>query len=100
MGSLAADLTKLLGNFSLSEEESVGIEIQDEASTEAVHQGKLCLVGRLLADRIMGKETIKTTLLRCWKILGTSTLKVIGENLFIIEFVHSWDKAKVLVGRP
>jgi hypothetical protein len=57
-------------------------------------------VGKLLADRVVSKEIIKTTLLRGWKILGTSTFKVLGENLFIIQFIHEWDKSKVLDGRP
>ena len=28
------------------------------------------------------------------------SFKVIGENLFFINFEHSWDKAKVLEGHP
>ncbi|GLT68469.1 hypothetical protein SLA2020_406950 [Shorea laevis] len=100
MGSLATDLSKLLGNFSLSEEESLDLEVQETDLAEAVTRGKLCLVGKLLADRIVSKEIIKSSLLRGWKLSGTCNFKVLGENLFIIEFLHDWDKSNVLEGRP
>lgn len=100
MGNLAADLTKLLENFSLSEEEIVGVEVQVESLEEVVTQGKSCLVGKLLANRMVSKEIIKSTLVRCWKITGPCSFKVIGANLFIIEFQNVWDKSSVLDGRP
>jgi hypothetical protein len=100
MGNLAADLTKLLDNFTLSEAECEAVEIQAEDVEGAVHRGTLCLVGKLLSDRIVSKEIIKSTLLRGWKLTGPSTFKVLGANLFIIEFKHAWDKSNVLEGRP
>ncbi|GLT62547.1 hypothetical protein SLA2020_351770 [Shorea laevis] len=100
MGNLAVDLTKLMGNFSLSEAESVGVEVQVESLEGAVTRGKSCLVGKLIADRVVSKEIIKSTLIRGWKLTGPCTFKVIGANLFIIEFQNVWDKACVLAGRP
>jgi hypothetical protein len=100
MGSLASDLSNLLENFSLLEEENETFIIQEKDLIETVSRGQLCLVGKLLADRVVSKEIIKSTLLRGWKLTGTSSFKVLGENLFVIEFQHIWDKSSVLEGRP
>lgn len=100
MGSLATNLSKLIENFSLMEEESVSLEVQEVDLEGAVNRGKLYLVGKILADRVVSKEIIKSSLLRGWKLMGTSTFKVLGENLFIIKFQCSWDKYSVLKGSP
>ncbi|XP_059436690.1 uncharacterized protein LOC132169721 [Corylus avellana] len=49
---------------------------------------------------MISKETIKATLLRLWKLYGTMVFKVLGENLFLIEFFDMRDKERVMSGRP
>lgn len=49
---------------------------------------------------MVGKETIRTTLVRGWWPRGTTSFRVLGENLFLVEFEDEWDKARVLEGRP
>lgn len=78
----------------------MGLEVKEEDLEGVVTRGKLCLVGKLLADRVMSKEQIKSSLLRGWKLTGTCTFKLLEENLFVIEFQHAWDKSNVLEGRP
>jgi hypothetical protein len=51
-----------------------------------VSLGSLCVVGKLLVDRIMGKEIIKTPLIQAWCL---TAFKALGPNLFLIEFEHS-----------
>lgn len=48
----------------------------------------------------MSKGTIKTTLMRWWRMSRALTFKVLRENLFLIEFEQARDKARVLEGRP
>ena len=55
---MANDLTKLWGNFSLAEEESLGVELQEEFLEDTVHRGQTCVVGKLIADRVISKDTI------------------------------------------
>lgn len=74
-------LKKLWGSFSLLEEEDVEVEIQDRTVEGPVQRGKLCLVGKLLAERMVSKEIIKSTLLRGWKPSGTLSFKVLGISL-------------------
>jgi hypothetical protein len=39
-------------------------------------------------------------MLRAWKTLGSVSFKVLGDNLFLIEFEHAWEKTNMLEGRP
>lgn len=96
---MADDLSKLWGNLSISEEQSVEVEVQDQELEEIVVRGHSSLVGRLMADRFVSKEIIRSTLIRGWRPMGTLSFKVLGTNLFLLEFEHSWDKSKVLEGR-
>lgn len=94
------DLTRMWGNFSLSEVECAELEIQDQTWEIGVHQGKNCVVGKLIADHLVSKEIIRNTLLRGWKPSGTPSFKVLGDNLFLVDFVTGRDKQRVLEGRP
>lgn len=67
---MAEDLSKLWSKFSLFAEESAEVEIQEEALEEITTRGHLCLVGILLADRMVPKEVIKSTMRRVWKLMG------------------------------
>ena len=71
------DLAKKWMNFSLSEEEGVGLEIQPQDLKETVSRGHLCAVGKLIADRLVSKETIKSALIRIWKPMGMISYKVV-----------------------
>ena len=71
MRSTAEDLTKLWRKFSLLEDESVTVEVQNETLTEIVSKGKSCLVEKLIVDRAIGKDIIKSTLIRVWKSTGS-----------------------------
>jgi hypothetical protein len=53
-----------LGKFSLSAEESVGVEVEEGAVVEIMTKGKLCLVGKLIANQLLSKDIIKATLRR------------------------------------
>lgn len=63
MRTTADDLTKMWGNFSLTEEKSGEVEIKDQILVKIVNRGQSCLVGKLVADRMVSKEIIKSTLI-------------------------------------
>lgn len=43
---------------------------------------------------------MKVTLNRVWKLTGKTLFKVLGDNIFLIEFENEWDKSRVLEFRP
>jgi hypothetical protein len=96
---MADDLSRMWENFSLLEEEDEEVDVQANDFQEVTVRGRDCVVGKLVADRYVSKETIKTTLQGLWRSKGMS-FKALGENLFIIEFEKSRDKKRVLDGRP
>lgn len=44
--------------------------IQEQAFEGVVERGTLCLVGKLISDSVIGKDTIRSTLVRGWKPTG------------------------------
>jgi hypothetical protein len=97
---MADDLSRLWGNLSLDEGGIIELEIRPWSVEVVVSRGKFCLVGKLLTERYVGKEIIKRTLIKGWRPSEHMTFKVLGDNMFILEFANKWDEARVLEGRP
>jgi hypothetical protein len=97
---MAEDITQMWKNFSLAEDECLEWEAPAEEWRDVSSRGKNCVVGKLIADHQVSKETIKTTLLRWWRISKTLSFKVLGDNLFLVEFTNEGDKRRVLEGSP
>ena len=81
-------------------DESAEVEIRPQGMERPASRGRACLVGKLIVDMIIRKDTIRDFLSRGWKLEGTFFLKVLGDNLFLIEFEYDWEKGRVLEGRP
>jgi hypothetical protein len=94
------DLTKQWERFNLLDAETEEVEVPDEALEPLVDRGTACAVGKLLAERIVGKEILKTPMIRAWQPTGWVSFKTLGPNLFLIEFQHEWDKVRIMEGRP
>ena len=97
---MADDIPNPWPNHPLLEEEDEEVDILKEEVHTVAARGQLCVVGKLVGDKYVSKETIKTALLRWWRPKESIRFKVLGENLFLIEFEKSGDKKKVLDGRP
>jgi hypothetical protein len=93
-------ISSMWGNFTLSKKEDVEVQIREGSADPIANRGQSCLVGRLLADRVVPKDYIRVHMLRAWKILGTVSFKVLWDNLFLLDFEHEWDKTHVMRGRP
>jgi hypothetical protein len=94
------DLSRRWENLSLTEAEDDVMEIREEKMEGMVRRGTSCLIGKLISDRYVSKEVIRSSLRRGLKLSGRITFKVVGENLFLIEFEHDWEKDRVLEWRP
>jgi hypothetical protein len=92
-------LPNIWRKLSLSEE-SLEVEGTVLGLENMVDRSQSCLVGKLFADRIIGRDIIKSTLIRGWKPSGTTIFKNLGHNMFLVEFENGWDKSRVLEGRP
>jgi hypothetical protein len=93
-------LSSMWGNFTLSEREDAEVKIGDDCIEPISCRGQSCLVGKLLADRVVPREYIRVHMMRAWKTLGAVVFKMLGDNLFLMEFENSWEKINILEGRP
>jgi hypothetical protein len=84
----------------VSKVERVDLEIKNQAWEVGAVRGKTCLAGKLISNHLVSKEIIKSTSLRGWKPLRTPAFKVLGDNLFLVDFENERDKKRVLEGRP
>jgi hypothetical protein len=100
MGNIVEELTKQWGKLMLREDENPRIVIQEQSVTQLVQQGQACLIGKLLTERSIGKEILKTPMIRVWRPTGRVTFKTLGTNLFLIEFENWWEKDRILEGHP
>jgi hypothetical protein len=94
------DLAKQWERFNLLDAETEEVEAPDAALEPLVDRGTACAVGKLLAERTVGKEILKTPMIRAWQPTGWVSFKTLGPNLFLIEFQHEWDKVRIMEGRP
>ena len=94
------DLAELWEKFTLTEVEQDGLEVVEEEVEGISIQGTHCLVGKLILERLIGKDLIQKNMVRSWRPTGSMAFKVFGENLFLLEFEHEWDKSRIMEGRP
>jgi hypothetical protein len=98
---MADNLSTLWGNLSLTEDEDLELSFDKVDLNEGETFGQVCVLGKLMADRMVSRETIQLSMLQWWKLEDSSiTFKVLGKNLFLIEFIDPKDKERVLEGRP
>jgi hypothetical protein len=93
------DLAELWGKFMLTEVEQDGLEAVEEEVDGISNQGSHCLVGKLISERLIGKDTIRKIMVRNWRPSGSVVFKVLGENLFLLKFELEWDKIRIMEGR-
>jgi hypothetical protein len=91
---MAEELSKLWETFSLLEIEEGEVDVRVSDCQEIFTRGHACVIGKLADDRYVCKETIKKNLQQWWRPMGSLTLKVLLENLFLIEFERERDKRK------
>jgi hypothetical protein len=58
------------------------------------------MVGKLLMERPISKEILKTPMILAWKPTRRVSFKTLGPNLFIIDFENWWDKDRILEAHP
>jgi hypothetical protein len=58
------ELTKRWGKFSLNEAENNGVSLEAAEMAPMVHRGTVCLVGKIMAERIIPKEYFRAPLIK------------------------------------
>ncbi|XP_042974862.1 uncharacterized protein LOC122306500 [Carya illinoinensis] len=87
-------------HLSLTEEENSIIELEPASVDLSEERGARSLVGRLWAERRVGKEVIRSTMAKIWRVGRGFGFQEIATNLFVIMFENQEDKLRILEGRP
>ncbi|KAF4380637.1 hypothetical protein F8388_016991 [Cannabis sativa] len=90
------DMEQSYGNIELEDEESFGIEIDDDVEETTLVDDRWCLVGRFLNARSLDFEAMKHTLAGLWKPGKGLFVKELGPNLFLFQFYHEIDIKRVI----
>ncbi|XP_041016155.1 uncharacterized protein LOC121258677 [Juglans microcarpa x Juglans regia] len=94
------ELSELWSKFSLTEEERYEIVITDHDIDNNMKRGRLCLVGKVIADKKINKDAFKNTLLKVWKACVGVKIHEVGDNLYVFEFQTEEDLNKIWGGQP
>lgn len=85
-GNVAEELTRQWGRLTLRKDENPNIVIKPQTFSLLIQRGRSCMVGNLLMKRTITKEILKTPMVRAWKLSGSVSFRVLGLNLFVIDF--------------
>lgn len=106
--SLLLPLDQVQGNcledkwkdFKLTETEEEEIKVNETLLADETKRGEFCLIGKLVADKIINKEVIRTTMSKARKTTKGFTIYNMKPNLFIFSFGTVEDKRRMLNGKP
>jgi hypothetical protein len=98
MGTTVEELSHLWENLMLMNVEGEDLDIGESDTASLAKKGTACVVGKLLADRSVEKDIIKTPLIRAWHPTDMVSFKTFRVNLFLIEFASEYDKSRILEG--
>lgn len=68
------------------------IALDEEQTEEDSFKESRSLLGKLCIDRGIGKEILKATMGKVWRISTPANFKEVGKNLFTITFATESDK--------
>lgn len=66
----------------LTDKEASGVVISKRATSSAIKNGNLCLVGNLFASRFFGGELVADAMRKAWMVSGNLEFKSVGGNAF------------------
>lgn len=84
----------------LSREEDELINLGEDLSGDDKIKESQSLIGKVCADQSIGKDIMKTTLGKIWRISKPAIIHEVGKYCFTITFDYELDKLRVLDGRP
>lgn len=84
----------------LTEKEDTGVVIGSDDTSPAVKNGSLCLVGKILSNKLFKGEHVLDAMNGAWQIQGELEFKAVGNNLFFFQFSKHSDLLMVKSGGP
>lgn len=73
-------------NLKLMDDERKGFSFSVEGSNKWGKREQLCLLGYIVAKKMVNKEAFKSSMQTLWKLHNKVDFKEVGQNLYIVEF--------------
>ncbi|CAK9152987.1 unnamed protein product [Ilex paraguariensis] len=89
------EMQQLWKNFTLLEQESLGVNILDQRAGDLGKKDKLCVFGKVLSVKLYNKTAFKTTMRMVWNKIKGEFIEA-GDNLLLVQFSNMLDNNKVL----
>ncbi|KAK6151616.1 hypothetical protein DH2020_014251 [Rehmannia glutinosa] len=93
-------IDELCGRMQLEEEEEGGLLLDNLDDSVQIQDLRWCLVGRFLSDRQVNFSSMKNMLASIWRPVKGVFIKDLGPNLFLFQFFHELDIARVQSNGP
>ena len=84
----------------IEDEEDSGIPFDGSMGTQAGEFTRLCLIGKLLSERIHDFDALKIALASFWRPVKGMVARKLEPNRFLFQFFHEKDLNRVMEGSP
>lgn len=96
----AEEITKLCKSLSIFKEEEEVVVLDRSLIDIGVREINNSLVGKVLANKVVNKDALRTVINQVWKTLNGVKVESVGSNLFLFHFSSKSDRKRVLTGSP
>lgn len=93
-------MVERLKAFSLSKEETLGVDLREEDIQVGVEEGKRSLIGRVFGDKKANFLGLRTAFMKLWQYKGLCKVIALGHNAFQFIFPRTSDREAILEGKP
>ncbi|KAK2646329.1 hypothetical protein Ddye_021524 [Dipteronia dyeriana] len=98
---MSADETvRLCSTMSLKDWEGLVRRLNEELLDDGKKKLSLCLVGKILGNKLINREVLRLVILRAWRVRKEMTMEVVTNNIFKFYFQDPEDRKRVLTGGP
>lgn len=100
MGEPSRSIEDLCAHLDLGPQDGLGLDLNEITEDESCQSPQWCIVGRFVTKRNINFKAIQELMLSVWSPVMKVWMKELESNLFLIQFSHEMDYAKVIKGGP
>lgn len=98
--AMETEVVERLKLFSLSEDETLGIDMKNDDIQVGVEEGMRNLIGRVFGDKRANFWGLRTTFMKLWQYKGLCKVIALGNNTFQFIFSRPLDREDILARKP
>ncbi|KAI8016696.1 hypothetical protein LOK49_LG05G01921 [Camellia lanceoleosa] len=72
----------------------------EEGSDESIDNSSLCLIGKILTQKVLNKPAVSRIIQNAWKVRKEVAISPLADNVYLFRFENAEDRQKVLRETP